>query len=44
MRIVIGSDHAGFPLKEEVRELQGRQVMPTDGDLLQEIIEIDYQI
>jgi serine O-acetyltransferase len=32
-------------LKEEVRELQGRQFMPLDGDdRLQEIIEIDYQI
>ncbi len=31
-------------LKEEVRELQGRQILPTDGDRLQEIIEIDYQI
>ena len=31
-------------LKEEVRELQGRDVVPTDGDRLQQVIEIDYQI
>jgi serine O-acetyltransferase len=32
-------------LKEEVRELQGREFVPGDGtDRLQEIIEIDYQI
>jgi serine O-acetyltransferase len=31
-------------LKEEVRELQGRELMPTDGDRLQQVIEIDYQI
>lgn len=32
-------------LKEEVRELQGREFVPSDGhDRLQEIIEIDYQI
>jgi serine O-acetyltransferase len=32
-------------LKEEVRELQGRQCIPADGDdRLQQIIEIDYQI
>ncbi len=32
-------------LKEEVRELQGRQFVPADGDdRLQAIIEIDYQI
>ncbi|HKD86528.1 MAG TPA: serine O-acetyltransferase [Terriglobales bacterium] len=32
-------------LKEEVRELQGRELVPGDGtDRLQEIIEIDYQI
>ena len=32
-------------LKEEVRELQGRQFIPADGDdKLQQVIEIDYQI
>jgi serine O-acetyltransferase len=32
-------------LKEEVRELQGQQLMPVDGeDGLQAVIEIDYQI
>ena len=32
-------------LKEQVRELQGREFVPGDGnDRLQEIIEIDYQI
>ncbi len=32
-------------LKEEVRELQGRQFVPVDGeDKLQQVIEIDYQI
>ena len=32
-------------LKEEVRELQGRTLVPTDGDdKLQQVIEIDYQI
>ena len=32
-------------LKEEVRELQGRQLLPVDGeDKLQQVIEIDYQI
>ncbi|MGE5073552.1 MAG: serine O-acetyltransferase, partial [Anaerolineae bacterium] len=31
-------------LKEEVRELQGRQMAPGDEDRLQEVIEIDYQI
>ncbi len=32
-------------LKEEVRELQGRELIHNDGaDRLQEIIEIDYQI
>jgi serine O-acetyltransferase len=32
-------------LKEEVRELQGRQFVPADGDdKLQQVIEIDYQI
>jgi serine O-acetyltransferase len=32
-------------LKEEVRELQGREFVPGDGtDRLQEIIEIDFQI
>jgi len=32
-------------LKEEVRELQGRQLTPNDGeDSLQQVIEIDYEI
>ncbi len=31
-------------LKQQVRELQGREFVPSDGDRLQEIIEIDYQI
>ncbi len=32
-------------LKEEVRELQGRELVPSDGtDTLQQVIEIDYQI
>ena len=31
-------------LKAQVRELQGREFGPADGDRLQEIIEIDYQI
>ena len=32
-------------LKEEVRELQGRELMPSNGvDKLQQVIEIDYQI
>ena len=32
-------------LKEEVRELQGRQLAPGDGDdELQQVIEIDYEI
>ena len=32
-------------LKEQVRELQGRELQPADGnDDLQQIIEIDYQI
>jgi serine O-acetyltransferase len=31
-------------LKQEVRELQGRELIPTDGDRLQQVIEIDYQI
>ena len=32
-------------LKEEVRELQGRELLPSDGDdKLQQAIEIDYQI
>ncbi len=31
-------------LKQQVRELQGREFAPSDGDRLQEIIEIDYQI
>jgi serine O-acetyltransferase len=32
-------------LKEEVRELQGRELVPVDGDdRLQRVIEIDYQI
>ena len=32
-------------LKEEVREMQGRQFVPVDGDdKLQQVIEIDYQI
>ena len=31
-------------LKQQVRELQGREFIPSDGDRLQEIIEIDYQI
>src|SRR5690348_7291352 len=31
-------------LKEEVRQLQGRQLVPGDEDRLQEVIEIDYQI
>ncbi|MGC2110398.1 MAG: serine O-acetyltransferase [Candidatus Korobacteraceae bacterium] len=31
-------------LKEEVRELQGRELLPSDGDRLREVIEIDYQI
>jgi serine O-acetyltransferase len=32
-------------LKEEVRELQGRELAPADGiDRLQEVIEMDYQI
>lgn len=31
-------------LKRQVRELQGREFVSSDGDRLQEIIEIDYQI
>jgi serine O-acetyltransferase len=31
-------------LKQQVRELQGREFAPSDGDRLQEIIQIDYQI
>ena len=31
-------------LKEEVRELQGRELVADDGDRLQQVIEIDYQI
>jgi serine O-acetyltransferase len=31
-------------LKEDVRELQGRELVPTEGDRLQQVIEIDYQI
>jgi serine O-acetyltransferase len=31
-------------LKEEVRELQGRELVAGDGDRLQQVIEIDYQI
>jgi serine O-acetyltransferase len=31
-------------LKEQVRQLQGRECGPEDEDRLQEIIEIDYQI
>jgi len=31
-------------LKEQVRELQGREFVASDGERLQEIIEIDYQI
>ena len=32
-------------LKEEVRQLQGRELAPSDGhDRLQQVIEIDYQI
>jgi serine O-acetyltransferase len=31
-------------LKEEVRELQGREMLPSDGNRLQAVIEIDYQI
>lgn len=31
-------------LKEEVRELQGRELSASDGDNLREVIEIDYQI
>ncbi len=31
-------------LKEDVRELQGRELVPSDGDRLQQVIEIDYQI
>jgi serine O-acetyltransferase len=32
-------------LKEEVRELQGREMAANDGyDKLQQVIEIDYQI
>ena len=32
-------------LKEEVHELKGRELVPTDGeDKLQQVIEIDYQI
>jgi serine O-acetyltransferase len=31
-------------LKEEVRELQGRELVSSDGDRLQQVIEIDYQI
>ena len=31
-------------LKAEVRELQGRELMPADGDRLREVMEIDYQI
>ncbi len=31
-------------LKQEVRELQGRELAPSDGDRLQQVIEIDYQI
>ena len=32
-------------LKEEVRQLQGRELAPTNGnDKLQQAIEIDYQI
>jgi serine O-acetyltransferase len=31
-------------LKQQVRELQGREFAPSDGDRLEEIIQIDYQI
>ena len=31
-------------LKQQVRELQGREFIPSDGDRLREIIEIDFQI
>ncbi len=31
-------------LKQQVRELQGREYAPGDGDRLEEIIQIDYQI
>ena len=31
-------------LKQQVRELQGREFAPSDGDRLREIIEIDFQI
>jgi len=31
-------------LKQQVRELQGREFSPGDGDRLEEIIQIDYQI
>jgi serine O-acetyltransferase len=31
-------------LKQQVRELQGREFAPGDGDRLEEIIQIDYQI
>ncbi len=31
-------------LKQEVRNLQGRELAPGDGDSLQQVIEIDYQI
>ena len=31
-------------LKQQVRQLQGREFVPSDGDRLREIIEIDFQI
>ena len=32
-------------LKDEVRQLQGRELSPTNGtDKLQQVIEMDYQI
>jgi serine O-acetyltransferase len=31
-------------LKQQVRELQGREFAPSDGDRLEEIFQIDYQI
>jgi serine O-acetyltransferase len=31
-------------LKDEVRQLQGRELVAGDGDRLQQVIEIDYQI